>query len=86
MLEEYIFLLTSVRDDVSSNRSPGRDKLKVIDSKETVINNRVATFSRNISELKREIDNIVDQLYEFEKTVSQQFRKCIGSKKDRVLQ
>jgi hypothetical protein len=49
MLEDCLFLLSAVRDDLTSNRTPSRDKLKNVDAKETTIGDRIALFGKNVA-------------------------------------
>jgi hypothetical protein len=60
----------AISDEVSIGRTPTRDKLMGVDNVEGVIWEKVMVFENKVALFNREIVKIIDQLYEFQNSLS----------------
>lgn len=74
MVDNCLSSLIAIRDEITLNRNPSRERLMNVDSIEGAIWEKVLAFEKNVLAFNREIAKFIDQLYEFQSIISEQFR------------
>ncbi len=74
MVSNCLSLLMAISEDLSIGKSPTRDKLIGIDNIEGAIWEKVLLFEKKVVLFNREIEKIIERLYEFQISISEQFR------------